>query len=466
MTILHRPADELSDATIEQLYSSLGEHDTPKLFGQSFKVDIDHDVPTGGANSIDRKIKYIDRALYQEVMDGAFAATQLTPQQIINCWLDHEHSEICIVDGDNAIDTYEPAHQRALRREHEGVLVILGRTNAAAKIRRYEDAIWPGLMRAYHRDPKNPPADMWCGPLLDDPTDRDEELLEILRKLGVGDARKRSKEEVRYGFGKHSCSSCVMFKPEVISQEHKQIAACDAVSGLVRDTRWCQLWMPKAGTLFADSDAQQTYHDLQYAAVRPILLIRHGATKLNNDDVSVDRIRGWKDVPLSADGREEAKRLGHKLANSGDLPDVIVSSDLCRAEETAKIISQITGVPVAENNRSFRPWNVGKYAGQLSKDAIPILADYAEHQPATKLPDGESFNDFRVRFFNGLRDALRTYPGKLAIVTHHRDERLMNAWRVDGFQPSGEIAIKEFNKKGEHTGAVTEIDVPVERIPR
>jgi hypothetical protein len=246
VSIGHRLAeDELTQASIGELYEALGERDTPFLFERTYKLDTDHDIPAGGGNSIDRKTKYIDRVLYSEVMDGAYKATDLTPQQIIDRWLDHEHSEKCIVDGDNAIDNYLPGHRRALRKEHEGVLDILGTNNAAVKIAKYEATIWPGLLRCYHRQIVKPPKDLWCAPILDQPTERDEEILETFRKLGVVDASKRPKYEVHYGFGPQNCDQCSGWNPELVTQEHGQLAGCKRVCGLVRTDRHCDLWMKK-----------------------------------------------------------------------------------------------------------------------------------------------------------------------------------------------------------------------------
>lgn len=193
---------------------------------------------------------------------------------------------------------------------------------------------------------------------------------------------------------------------------------------------------------------------------RTIMLIRHGATRMNNDDVSVDRIRGWKDIPLSKDGEEEAHRLGEKIKK--DPPDVIVSSDLKRAADTAGIISDLTGVPVEEYTKNFRPWNVGEYAGSVTKDTIPILAKYATDKPSENLPGGESFDDFASRFLGGVAKVLDKYDGVVAIVTHHRGERLMKAWIKKGCPPDGEIDKAEFCKKGEHTGSVSHLKVPME----
>lgn len=250
MTIGHRSdAQELSDTSLYELYSQLGERDTAKLYQQPYKIDSDHDIPTGAGNSIDRKTIYIDRALYAECMDNAFKATELTPDQIIGRWCDHEHSEVCLADGDNGVDVYQPCHNRALRLEHVGLLTITCPATAAAarkSIERYEAVIWPALVRCYHRPITKPPKDLWCAPILDHPTEHDDAILEMLRRRGVVDATKHSKYDVHYGYGERNCIDCRGWNPELVSQEHGELAACHRVAGLVRSDRWCELFRPKS----------------------------------------------------------------------------------------------------------------------------------------------------------------------------------------------------------------------------
>jgi hypothetical protein len=245
VSIGHRlEEDELSDVTSEDLYSILGAHDTPKLFLQSYKVDCEYDIPFGAGNSIDRKTIYIDRQLYEEVMDNAFAATGLEPQQIIDCWCDHEHVEKSIVDGDNLVDTYYGGHRCALRFEHESVLSILGHRRPNFKLLNYEKVIWPGLVRCYKRTPKKAPKDLWLSPLIDEPEDRDLEHLKVLKSLGLTEADKLSKYKTHYGFRGRPCRDCTMWNPEKMSQEGGRLAFCDAVTGLVRENRHCDEFKP------------------------------------------------------------------------------------------------------------------------------------------------------------------------------------------------------------------------------
>lgn len=196
--------------------------------------------------------------------------------------------------------------------------------------------------------------------------------------------------------------------------------------------------------------------------LRTVIFVRHGSTHLNNDDTSVDRIRGWKDVPLNAEGRQQAAVTGREMRSNP--PDKIVASDMERAQESAKILSQQSGAPLTYIGHEFRPWNVGQFAGQVSKKAVPILAKYAREMPDKPLPGGESFNCFKHRLFTGLAKLLENEQGTVAIVTHHRDERLVTAWAAAGFPADGSIDIRVFDDKGEGTGHSEEMQIPLDRV--
>lgn len=190
---------------------------------------------------------------------------------------------------------------------------------------------------------------------------------------------------------------------------------------------------------------------------RELIFIRHGATHLNSTDSAVDRIRGWRDVPLTKVGRQEAEEVAHLLEN--DPPDVIVTSDLERARETAEIISQILDVPIKWITTKFRPWNTGIYTGKPSADAVPVLLKLVSESPDEKIPEGESFNDFSKRFFSGLSTALSRFSGTVGIVSHYRGERLLDAWIEQGCPKDHSIFLPEFAEKGFKTGNVRYITI-------
>src|SRR6266851_533215 len=92
------------------------------------------------------------------------------------------------------------------------------RVGAALKLHRYDLGHAP--------DPDNPPRDLWCGPYLDPPTARDQEILRIFRAKGVADAFKASKPAAEYGIGAEKCRDCRHFAGGKLGE-------CEKVCGLV-----------------------------------------------------------------------------------------------------------------------------------------------------------------------------------------------------------------------------------------
>src|SRR5258706_890003 len=90
-----------------------------------------------------------------------------------------------------------------------------------------------------------------------------------------------------------------------------------------------------------------------------VLFMRHGPTRFNNQtDMSKDRVRSWNNVPLTAEGIEDAEKAGEKLKDEGI--GYIVSSDLGRAIRTAKLVGKAVGVKPIHEYRML-PWNLGKF---------------------------------------------------------------------------------------------------------
>ena len=199
--------------------------------------------------------------------------------------------------------------------------------------------------------------------------------------------------------------------------------------------------------------------------LRSLLVIRHGATKLNATDVnSVDRIRGWSDVPLSDLGRDDVRRTARALRGSGVV--ALVHSDLCRASETAAIIADALGIKT-KSTKNLRPWDLGIYTGQPTPDVLPGIVYYIRQAPDEVVPEGESFNSFKNRSFNGVAQALKAYPqGLVGIVTHHRVERLLKAWDAIGQPRDRSLDLDTIIQLGSSPAAAEHMHIKAENLVR
>lgn len=68
-----------------------------------------------------------------------------------------------------------------------------------------------------------------------------------------------------------------------------------------------------------------------------LVLLRHGQSTWNLEN----RFTGWHDCPLSEDGRQEARNAGEMLRRAGVNPDVVHTSLLVRAIDTAEIVLSV-----------------------------------------------------------------------------------------------------------------------------
>lgn len=75
-----------------------------------------------------------------------------------------------------------------------------------------------------------------------------------------------------------------------------------------------------------------------------LALIRHGQTDWNLHE----RVQGRTDIPLNATGREQARSAATRIAEEGHAWDLVLSSPLERARETAEIIAETLGVPLGD----------------------------------------------------------------------------------------------------------------------
>ncbi len=106
-----------------------------------------------------------------------------------------------------------------------------------------------------------------------------------------------------------------------------------------------------------------------------LILLRHGHSDWNEKNL----FTGWVDCRLSEKGLREAARAGELMAEHGVLPDVVYTSMLSRAIQTANIALDTADrlwIPVV---RSWR-LNERHYGALQGKDKQQTLAEYGPEQ--------------------------------------------------------------------------------------
>lgn len=177
-------------------------------------------------------------------------------------------------------------------------------------------------------------------------------------------------------------------------------------------------------------------------------LVRHGETAWNKSG----RLQGRADIPLNNTGREQARAAAEELAGAGPW-DMVISSTLGRARETAQIISTRLGTgPVVEV-----PALVERDYGSAEGASI---TGFDEATKRSLMEGGESVESVVFRgtaAFNWLKSV---YPcQRMVIVSHGTLIRLLLS----------DLYGKEHPRVA--NGEVTEVDVDLiqsvgERAPQ
>ena len=161
-----------------------------------------------------------------------------------------------------------------------------------------------------------------------------------------------------------------------------------------------------------------------------ILLLRHGETDWNREP---SRCLGWAEVHLNDSGRTQAREQARALAGRG--LELIVSSHLARARETAEIVRAHLGgeLPMildprlAETHRG--EWETRLFS-EIMLEEPEAWQHYRDHPESFRFPGGESLADQQRRVIASLRDVAR--DGRPALlVTHGGSIRLTRCF-LDG----------------------------------
>lgn len=97
-----------------------------------------------------------------------------------------------------------------------------------------------------------------------------------------------------------------------------------------------------------------------------LYMVRHGQTIFNK----TGRVQGWKDSPLTEEGRKVAVYCGRGLRDIAF--DAAYASDLKRAADTAQIILEenLHDTPTLQERKTLREISFGHFDGGLNEDRI------------------------------------------------------------------------------------------------
>lgn len=165
-----------------------------------------------------------------------------------------------------------------------------------------------------------------------------------------------------------------------------------------------------------------------------LVLVRHGVTAFTVEK----RFSGVGDPPLIEQGRLQAKAVAERLAARGGI-DVIVSSPLSRAKETAAIIGASLGVPVQYDD-DLRELNFGVWEGltfPTVQERWPRELEMWLADTAISPPEGESYVALRRRISLVQQRLVNRNRGRtICVVTHSRPIAMFVANALETPTPS------------------------------
>lgn len=136
-------------------------------------------------------------------------------------------------------------------------------------------------------------------------------------------------------------------------------------------------------------------------------LVRHGETEWNR----IRRIQGVSDIPLNDTGRAQAAAVGDILSKHSF--DLIVSSPLSRALETARIISRRLGMPLPLVVPDLIERNYGEAEGQTRAELD------SRYPPGSEIPGREERASVTARAVRTLQDLAVRHPDSDILAVAH-----------------------------------------------
>ena len=148
-----------------------------------------------------------------------------------------------------------------------------------------------------------------------------------------------------------------------------------------------------------------------------LYLVRHGTTTMNVEN----RYRGRRDIPLDAQGYQDAVDAARRLSGHGLA--AVYTSPLRRAVATAQIIADEASVPDLRILHGLNNVDYGAWEGMTTEEAAMFdpeaFALYRTSPNRAACPLGERLSDAQDRMMDALRLIAARHAGEaVAAVTH------------------------------------------------
>ena len=151
-----------------------------------------------------------------------------------------------------------------------------------------------------------------------------------------------------------------------------------------------------------------------------LYFVRHGQTIWNVEN----KICGATDIALTDLGHQQAIETGKKILEEGIQADEILYSPLVRAAETARHISEVTGIPARMEPRLIEQ-DFGKWES-TPRDGADFRK--AKEQFLSRFEGGESMLQVAQRIYNLLDDLKAEKEKTYILVAHNGIARVVQSY--------------------------------------
>ncbi len=148
-----------------------------------------------------------------------------------------------------------------------------------------------------------------------------------------------------------------------------------------------------------------------------LILIRHGHV----EGIKPERLRGRRNLPLTARGQAEAEAVARRVAQSWR-PTQVYTSPLARCVSTGAAIARACGAPATAlamlNDIHYGSWEFASHEDLQRSDPTLFSAWFATPE-LVRFPDGESLQDVAARTADFLRFVIARHADATVVAVGH-----------------------------------------------